>query len=467
MSATTVYEVITRYKTEDHASGAMRSYTRTAEEVDRVNRRAGQSFGLLGGTLGGLARSLGPLAAGFTAYSAFARTFENLRSAQEGAIGMAAQFAQIFRFAEDPIANFAGNLGLARDFMKDLTTDAAKLPGELRDFQIAAGAMSFQVLGGGGNLEQLRRMTQNLSIVSRAAQQSMPDAGNQAQRILLGTASVGDNPLFAFLQPIIGLTTEQFNASTAAERLRRFSDALERFGGNPALRSEVMHTFSTQWSTLMDNLFGVSGALGELGKEPFLDLTTALEGLNSFLESHRDRFKAFADSFGGTNAMDGIRTRGGSFLDNPLTSIFGSVANEIQTQNRQAAIDNEALRRFVRDTKANSVVSGLLGPTLAMPGATLDRYRKEIESDLRSVAVNRARDTNLDFFTKRKEPPRVNTGRSGDIVNNTITIMVDLKSDDSPEAIAVKIGKAMDRVSRYPTRALRTPNLSPRAGTLD
>lgn len=57
---------------------------------------------------------------------------------------------------------------------------------------------------------------------------------------------------------------------------------------------------------------------------------------------------------------------------------------------------------------------------------------------------------------KRRKPPF-----ASEQTYNYVTIHVDLKSDDSPEAIAVKVERAWERITRTPVSSRRAPLLQP------
>jgi hypothetical protein len=64
------------------------------------------------------------------------------------------------------------------------------------------------------------------------------------------------------------------------------------------------------------------------------------------------------------------------------------------------------------------------------------------------------------------QPKRKGLPVAGDTVIQHWTVKIDLKSDDSPEGIAVKFLKGVERAQRFPTRSTRAPQVSPRPTTL-
>jgi hypothetical protein len=469
LNASTVYEVVTRYRTDDRATASLGRMTGVANELDRANRRAAGSFGQLGSGIGTVVRFLGPLSAGITIVGALAKTFSNLRQEQEATLSVASQFNLAFEFDTDPSKNFLASMRESRGFIRDMIGDAAKLPGELSDFLGALSTMGLPVLTNGGSQTQLRRMLGNLSITAPAAGQNLRDAGQQTMRMLTGQASVGDNPLFAMMTGA-GLlpNAASFNTKTAAERLRLLDDAIERFAGNPALRQEVLRTFSTQWGTLMDNVFGVEGILGQLGADPFEAVLDGLTAVNDWLTANKSNFVYYARLFQG-GGLPEMKGRPGDETDwSWAWKAFDSVARWFSEQSREGWIEAETRRRVEQasrltdrpEDRARLHALGMPEGSFLLKSDPLYRItRKQVEGELNFMGPP--------LPPPGYEPePKTAPGRkrpkiTGDTVTNHITIKVDLRSDDSPEAIAVKLGKAMERASQHPKRAARAPNLRP------
>jgi hypothetical protein len=464
VASTTVYDVVTRYRTDDRATAGVGRMTGVANDLDRANRRAAGSFGQLGAGVGTVVRFLGPLSAGITIVGALAKTFQNLRQEQEATLSVASQFNLAFEFDTDPSKNFLASMRESRGFIRELIGDAAKLPGELSDFLGALSTMGLPVLTNGGDQRQLRRMMGNLSIAAPMAQQSMRDAGGQVMRMLTGQASSGDNPLFAMLTGARILPKEGFNAKTAAERLRLLDDALEKLAGNPALRQEILRTFSTQWGTLMDNVFGVEGILGQMGADPFEAVLDGLVAINKFLSENKSTFLFYARLFG--VAPSGLEAQGKDYRDRSFFDLGGigeKIGRYFQGSELEATADETARRRYFK-TISNMGDEERLRRFKTDPNSLLVRQdplfqmiRKKAMDELTFVGPPAAPPGWEPSKGSGKAKPRI----TGDTVTNHITIKVDLRSDDSPEAIAVKLGKAMERASQHPKRAARAPNMRP------
>lgn len=489
MSTSTIYDVVTRYRVDDRATGANQAYSRSAVEAHRRTVGLQRSMAGLTGGLALLGRTLAPIAGALGAYAVGSKVFSNLNQEMTASIGLAAQFQQSFQFSEDPIENFTANLRASKGFMRDLIADAARLPGELSDFLAATRTTAMPVLRSGGTREQLRGMLGSLSIVAPLAGQDMGTAGRQTMRMLTGQASVGDNPLFAMLSGS-GLIpgAEAFNPLPAAKKLELLDRALSDLADNPALREEIVHTFDTQLGTLKDNLFGVEGILGRMGRDPFEGLLTGLEGLNSWLERNTDALVRHGNALMNPDNLLGIspeeqRRFLGPTPDVPKhwterwgEKIFGGIADlvrdypeHVKAAQERSLIRQSAAReyaamlaRYGEQERAGEVLRDVFS---AMGDPTFQKILGDRRQAFERMKAERAFFDNLRSqgllpdLTKPK-PERREPTMQGETVNNIFeSIRIDLKSDDSPEAIAVKFGKAMERASQTPRRAARAPSL--------
>lgn len=458
MAATTYYDVVTRYSVDDRATVTpLNRYRRGTERTDRsvggLQRRTaalGRSNMLLVGALG--AATGGLAAMGGTAFFLH-RTFRNLNEELNASLRMATQMNLAFQFegATTASENFVGSLRASRQLIRGLTQDAARLPGELSDFIQIANVISGGVYAGGGDPSLVRDLTSRIAL----AAPNDPSAGRQAMRILFGTASVADSTMFAMMQsqgllrgPGGGaLDTAAFNALPAAERLRVFDEGLRQLTDNPMFRKEILRTFDTQLGTLSDNLFGPYGIGGQLMRGPFNDVLDALVDFNTKLEA----------------ATPGIVSSFNTIVDHAVA--FGSIAGSIRQGTPSLGY---GLREMLRGTPLAPLIGLGDAASKDLPKPVADFlyeqsggiYKGYIDT-LRLRQMWRDIDFSMDLlgegdkdkFTPRKPPP----------INQNFTIQVDLKSDHSPEAIAVRMKKAMEKVGRSPGTSRRALDLLPEA----
>lgn len=478
MSATTIYDVVTRYRTETGAATVgTRRYgeeaMRTGSALGLAQTKATALFGTLArfaGVAGGIA------GVGYAIHRSLTATFTNLNAEMNSSLALAAQVNLAFRFDADPAANFVASMKVSKDLMAGLSRDAARLPGQLSDFVGIAQIISGSVFSGGGKPEQVRSLTAKVALAAPSAGQSAADAGQQAMRILFGTASVGDNPLFRnmlggqLFGP--GMTTEKFNALPAAERLQRFDEALSKLTDNPIFRSSIIRTFDTQLGTLADNLFGINGIVTQAGgRELFDSLLGQLTDLNTSLETkmpsivgNLSMFRAeigrWADLIGsaGSFAMHGPSgNRTWNFFEGAASGVVAELGSQTAGAIGGAYTELLATLNVHRQKGGVGTIADLQAEVRRLE---LLRYYESGQGKAPAARRNSPLSGGADSKPEATNKPAV---PAAPVVHQTNYIQVDLHSDDSPEAIAVKIGKAMEIAERHPKRSARAIAMMPTA----
>lgn len=482
-TATTVYEVQTRFVTESTQA------ERAMERLERKSGKAHSQLVALGRRLAFTLKIGASLAGGYTIH----RVFANLNEELSRSLSMAAQFNNAFRFNADPILNFNAALGQSRAVVRDLIADAARLPGETRDFIAAAQMISGGVFGGSANVGQgratLRRMVGNLQFAAGGANQNPTEAANQLQAFMFGGAG-RDRPLWAFLSgifPELLGTAETFNVLPQAEKVRRLDEALERFAGNPAFREAFLRTWDVQFGTLKDSLFGPQGIFSRGGgREVWQVFIGGLSRLNTFLDENGENLAkrlyyiidALAVAYGNLPNMSGNVSPGPGFFGRVSLGASALFAGVRGVYENMVSGSIDAYRQLGMSLAADA---GMFGPEItgldvimAGKGAPhsgfgfMDGVRKYFQDPIDKRAHDRFM---LDYWSAMygKDPA---DGAAGDalpthgtqVVQN-FDIKLDLKSDTSPETIAIRLKRAMEQgMERAPISASRAMT-SPGIGT--
>ena len=467
MSATTFYDVVTRYTVQ--AGGAANKLDR----LDRATLRATRSQGALhvataktGGAFRMVGRMMVPMMGGMLGVAAAGmavhKTFKNLNLQMNSTLNLAAQINLGTAFSDDPIKNFNMALRVSRGLVRDLTKDAAKLPGELADFIGISSMISGAVMAGGGTDETIRKLTAKVALATPAAGGDFQAAGRQTMRILFGTGSVGDSTLLAMMMPIfrtMGIKdTTALNAMTATKRLKAFDEALGKFTDNPMFRSKVIDTFDTQMGSLADNLFGQQGVMGQLGSPYFGGLIEGLTDLNAALSNNMDSIVENFRLIG-----DVIVTLGDRIANNPILNFYASAYGAIGSA--YSAVAKTGMR--VGATAAGAV----LDPNF-LTSPIWDSYGRA-KTDIENRATYRS---NANFQLEqqglaaqlgfgdgaKKFEPKVPSNQ----ITQTFNIRLDLKSDDATDAVAIKIKDAALKAMRHPTTVQRALQIVPGRGVL-
>jgi hypothetical protein len=457
----TEYRVVTRYISDTRqATPGLRGYGDAAKDTSRHLRDATASSMALGGAALRMVGTFVTLASvGYAIQRGLTATFRNLNEELNVSLSMAAQLNLAFQFSNDPGKNFATSLAASRDLLADIASDAAKLPGTATDYYRIASSISGAVFAAGGDTNQLRETTKLVGIAAPAAGQSQSDAANQAMRVLFGTASVGDNPLFAMMLGSQlfgpGMTTEKFNKLDPAERLEAFNTALEKIVTDDYLAA-VVHTFDTQFGTLTESIVGSTGIISDaLGRDLFDWGLDALEDLNAYIDANREPI------------VDSLREIGRS-LSNFAVDL-GVLYDAAQMVGNLPGVRHMRGATGWYMDEVHTMMRML--PRYAEGDILTPRDWWNVRNQERDRVEGRWQGTfsRPDFSGLEEEPKRRNAmtgGKSGPAtskIQQTIyqTIQVQLNSDDSPEAIAVRVGEGMRLAARHPTMAVRRPALVP------
>jgi hypothetical protein len=456
VGATTYYDVVTRYRMQDGATSDLNRYTRSTNRADdAVNRLQRRTRGLSRG-MRTLALIAGPAMGGMMGLAAVGygaiKTFRNLNQEINSTIQLAAQVNLAFRFegAQNAAQNFNLSMGASRKVFRELVRDAARLPGELSDFIGIAKQISGGVFAGGGNLQTMRALTARVALAAPAAGAGFQEAGLGAMQMLFGVARV-TNPLFKMLagQGLLP-KAEIFNALTATERLRRLDEALAKLTDNEMFRKNILGTWDTQLGTLADNLFGVQGIMGQLLSGPMGGMLDWLTRLNETLTEKTP------------GIVEGIR----QIVD--AINLLGTISTDLVSDWERNYFLRGGLVGMAARNMPEKLGTQLVASTVGW-WRGITRFRdpwaeyQRAYTDLRSKHFRRE---NLRFLEGQEDLAGmlgIGPGAAGftlrDVPNAKIEqnfhIKLDLKSDDAPDAVALKIEKAMEKVGRHPTTVSR------------
>ncbi len=473
VAATTIYDVVTRYRIEDQATTPAR---RVRTEMDRTavaTRSTVANFAML-------SRYVGPMLSMATAIGVTRRVVSGLNEETNRTIQLASQFNLAFKFDADPARQFAASMRESQKLVGEIISDAARLPGESKDFFGILALISGAGFRAGAGAQGVRRMTANLAMAAPFAGQNPEDAGRQAFRMLSGQTSIGDNPLFATLTAS-GLlpSAAKFNAQPLARRFEMLDAALKKLVDNPFFRELVTNTPDTQWSTLKDLLFGPRGIGGQLMSGPYSDIVSGLRTLNEGLSTNVPGIVAGIQNLFGL--LGGVPTAAHSGMNAPIFS------NEGQLGLRSSLLARSALRDLIGakeygylPTADRDQITSLLsvyyrnslhdpgGPyseqsiAQALSGVRAQIGGREISGSDEPLARGITIPKLMEMISGSMQAARGLRAPVGELrneeapsVTNTFHVRIDLKTDDSPEAIALSFEKAMDRMSWAPKRARR------------
>lgn len=485
-AVTTVYEIRTVYRNEYPDAGGLNRYGRSVGVVDRNLTSMKSSLAAVGGGFGRMARYLGPITGGLIGmYGAVAlgrATFSNLNAEMNTTITLGAQLNQAFNFkgATNGIENFNLGMKVADRMFRDLVRDAAALPGELSDFRNMMTLVSGSTFAAGGSTGMVRGLISNLALTRAATGSDFPSVGLGAMQMLQGSARV-TNPLFRFMSStgLLGqsMGAENFNALPAERRLGLLSKGLETFAGNAEYAARVLNTWDTQVGTFKDSLVGVEGVMGKLGRNAFDGFLLSLTDLNNWLKNNSDMLVER------TKLVTGMRLAPMSEKD--LRDFTGKGPygpgmgfwNEFFEYRKEGRIANE--RRHFSLYRAQNLYHRELmsGGTpwdqaknwsqrVALAEGNVGPLSGERDRRFAEIYQEALLEHDRRFMGKASQEEPLGTPKApvtNAKIEQNFHIKLDLKSDDAPEAIAVKLEKAIAKAAVAPTTTGRilTPKPTP------
>lgn len=277
--STTVYDINTRYTTEDRSSKTMLGMGGAADQLWGKLSRVGAL--LAGGWLTQKAKS---------SFIDFNAGLESMQAGMQANIAM--NRAGVLSFDEAGTAA----TGMVDAFQRM----AAASPATTKEFVGFADMITGPLLRAGGTIEDIKRATYGGVLGSNVFHIDAEQASRDIESVLAGTLSAKDRFARALLEPM-GYTTAAINAMDGKKRLKVLLGALE----NPSLiraGQKIADTWNGQWSTLVDN---IEMGLGKVGIPLFKQVTAEVKSWNTWL----DRNKATVEDLGrkaGKYLVDGF-----------------------------------------------------------------------------------------------------------------------------------------------------------------
>lgn len=470
VASRTVYEVITRYHVQDLGGAELARYDKATRRADRSTRSMRRGLGMASRAAAKFSMMIAPLVGGAVGLASFgyatAKAFRNLNEEMNNSIQLAGQLNLAFKFSEDPAANFVASMKVSKEVFRDMVKDAAALPGELGDFLGMGRNIGLSLFSAGGSTEQYRQMIAKLALVTPMAGGQFDVVGLGAMQMLQGTAQIR-NPLFSTLKTgnLLGniSDTGDWNVLPLAERLARLDAGLSRLVDNEMFRSAVLDTFDTQLGTLADNLFGISGIAGELGANAFDGLLESLTKLNVWLEDNQEKIVHGARVMGinsvGLTGLDAKTAR--AFVTEDISGpgsdsgFWGWFSRLRENSEKNELVRERALRMTRQDMMASGMsfsdVQSRTGPgndVMWLPTwGPIYRHYLEQGPDALARAVEEkqkreAEPTPEGIHRDTLEPPHV---------EQTFNMTMHVSTDESPDATAIRMRRAIAEATDHPT----------------
>lgn len=467
IASSTIYEVITRYHVQDLGATNLGKYERATMRAHRSNLAMGGGIRRTARGFRMLSMAIAPMIGGAVGLAsigyATAKGFKNLNEELNNSIQLAGQLNLAFRFSEDPAENFLKSMKVSKSVFREMVSDAAKLPGELSDFLGIGRAIGLPAFTAGATTGQYRELIAKLALVTPMAGGKFDAVGLGAMQMLQGTARI-TNPLFAMMKAgnLLGAdigTTGDFNELQLVERLARLDAGLSRLVDNEMFRSAVLDTFDTQLGTLADNLFGISGIAGELGADAFDGLLEGLTGLNRWLEENQAGIVEKARLFVGAGALTGLDRDALQAFIGTMPSAEGPWAAKepkwwdisgVWARQQYRAAEGEAIYQRAQRIKAEAMQERGLFAGDRLTTAE----RREFDVIFRSAisegpeALREAREAHR---RAQEEAPPEGERAEAPQVNQTFNITMNVSTDESPEATAVRMRRVIAEATDHPT----------------
>jgi len=287
--ATTTYDVITRYLVDDKSTPLVVKMTKEVRTLESSVAAASAGMGNMGGLFG----RLGGMIAGYLGFQQGNKHLIQFNSNMEQAkITMAGMMAQAGR------GDYVNNLETAATLVKQMQMDARSSVGTTQDYVQMATAIIQPLTMAKGTLEDLRNLTKQTVVASRAMGIGADVAARDVTQAIMGRYSTMD-PFLARILPSIGYTGETGRAKwRALEESKRLSELKRALGskGIADMAKGQEFSFTGVFSTFQDN---VEMTLGKVGMPLFKGITAELKQWNIWLDKNQNKVQAFAKDFGG------------------------------------------------------------------------------------------------------------------------------------------------------------------------
>ena len=167
--------------------------------------------------------------------------------------------------------------------LENIDRMAAKLPGTTEDYiEVFQMGLPAAIASGLTDLEKIEGFTSRFAAVATANMVDATQAGGDLARMLEGTAGM-EVAMWRKLKPLIGMTAEQFNKLTAAQRQLAIDKSLANFSG---MLTRAGNTFGAKAGEAQAHLL----AMVRLGTQPIFKLAVEqLSVLNQYLSDNKQR----------------------------------------------------------------------------------------------------------------------------------------------------------------------------------
>lgn len=309
-TVTTEYAVNLRYQMQNQA--VLAGARAMGGELQRAHQ-ASAAFGMSLGRISGL------LAGGAGLYQA-KKSFLDFNSTMEQAqITMAGMMAQAGK------GDFVGNMGEAAALVKQMQLDARASVGTTEDFVQMATSIVQPLVMAKGSMQDLRDMTRQTVIASRAMGIGADVAGRDVSQALMGRYNTVD-PFLSRILPAIGYRGEEGRAKwrqlTEEKRLSELRRALGSKGIMDMGKAQET-SFAGAASTLKDN---IQMTLGKVGMPLFKAVTEELVKWNKWLDTNQYKIQQMARDIGGGLLSAAVKFRdAAAFAAGHWKSILGTL----------------------------------------------------------------------------------------------------------------------------------------------
>lgn len=188
--------------------------------------------------------------------------------------------------------DFSRYMGVSAEVMAKIRKDARELPGEAEDLMNVFRGSLQGGLEAGKSVMDIEGLSARMMAVSKVLQIPSEVAGREMQMMMEGRAGA-HNALWQRLKANIGVTAEEFNAFSSAEKWDRIDKALK--GYDPAIKE-----FAKTWSAVSSTAADYVKTLLRVGGEPIFNaLRDILLEITGYYEQHQAQIDEMVKSLGG------------------------------------------------------------------------------------------------------------------------------------------------------------------------
>lgn len=202
-------------------------------------------------------------------------------------------------------ADFNTGLTMARDTLAKIEKDAAALPGEAQEFQMAFQTAAGSIKTSGLGLQEFTGLTNKLVATGKIFGEDAAQAGRDISLLIEGRAGM-DVLLWSKLSTYMGYTVsdaQKFNKLKPDERMAKLFSVVGKGEGDMGKLGSMIQAYGSTWDSISSTITSAMDVLWRTGSAPLFEKAKKnAELIANWLGEHEAELKTIATGVGNTVA---------------------------------------------------------------------------------------------------------------------------------------------------------------------